>query len=89
MSGRGSRGVAGPHPRTCGLGSWPASGSAAGDSWAPGPPLPNRLRVRAPSVASALSCSYTLSCELEPPSESASSTLKVKKNTAIVKRWSE
>ncbi|XP_069436066.1 ral guanine nucleotide dissociation stimulator isoform X5 [Ovis canadensis] len=33
--------------------------------------------------------SYTLSCELEPPSESASNTLKVKKNTAIVKRWSE
>ncbi|XP_007453157.1 PREDICTED: ral guanine nucleotide dissociation stimulator [Lipotes vexillifer] len=33
--------------------------------------------------------SYTLSCELEPPSESASSTLKVKKNTAIVKRWSD
>nr|XP_058927417.1 ral guanine nucleotide dissociation stimulator isoform X4 [Kogia breviceps] len=32
---------------------------------------------------------YTLSCELEPPSESASNTLKVKKNTAIVKRWSE
>ncbi|CAI9174995.1 unnamed protein product [Rangifer tarandus platyrhynchus] len=33
--------------------------------------------------------SYTLSCELEPPSESASNTLKVKKNTAIVKRWSD
>ncbi|XP_058927422.1 ral guanine nucleotide dissociation stimulator isoform X7 [Kogia breviceps] len=32
---------------------------------------------------------YTLSCELEPPSESASNTLKVKKNTAIVKRWSD
>ena len=40
-------------------------------------------------TAAALSCSYTLSCELEPPSESASNTLKVKKNTAIVKRWSE
>ncbi|XP_040081420.1 ral guanine nucleotide dissociation stimulator isoform X4 [Oryx dammah] len=33
--------------------------------------------------------SYTLSCNLEPPSESASNTLKVKKSTAIVKRWSE
>ncbi|XP_074218586.1 ral guanine nucleotide dissociation stimulator isoform X5 [Camelus bactrianus] len=33
--------------------------------------------------------SYNLSCELEPPSESASNTLKVKKNTAIVKRWSD
>ncbi|XP_026960210.1 ral guanine nucleotide dissociation stimulator isoform X1 [Sagmatias obliquidens] len=33
--------------------------------------------------------SYSLSCELEPPSESASNTLKVKKNTAIVKRWSD
>ncbi|XP_057576528.1 ral guanine nucleotide dissociation stimulator isoform X6 [Hippopotamus amphibius kiboko] len=33
--------------------------------------------------------SYTLSCELEPPSESASNTLKVKKDTAIVKRWSD
>ncbi|XP_044782537.2 ral guanine nucleotide dissociation stimulator isoform X5 [Bubalus bubalis] len=33
--------------------------------------------------------SYTLSCELEPPSESASNTLKVKKNPAIVKRWSD
>ncbi|XP_037348810.1 ral guanine nucleotide dissociation stimulator isoform X3 [Talpa occidentalis] len=33
--------------------------------------------------------SYNLSCELEPPSESASSTLKVKKSTAIVKRWSD
>lgn len=36
-----------------------------------------------------LPCSYNLSCELEPPSESASNTLKAKKNTAIVKRWSE
>lgn len=45
-------------------------------------------RVRLPTAA-ALSCSYSLSCELEPPSESASNTLKVKKNTAIVKRWSE
>ncbi|XP_066222899.1 ral guanine nucleotide dissociation stimulator isoform X3 [Saccopteryx leptura] len=33
--------------------------------------------------------SYNLSCELEPPSESASNTLKAKKNTAIVKRWSD
>lgn len=33
--------------------------------------------------------SYNLSCELEPPSESASNTLRTKKNTAIVKRWSE
>ncbi|XP_072816485.1 ral guanine nucleotide dissociation stimulator isoform X4 [Vicugna pacos] len=33
--------------------------------------------------------SYNLSCELEPPSDSASNTLKVKKNTAIVKRWSD
>lgn len=39
--------------------------------------------------AAALSYSYNLSCELEPPSESASNTLKAKKNTAIVKRWSE
>nr|XP_012599566.1 ral guanine nucleotide dissociation stimulator isoform X2 [Microcebus murinus] len=33
--------------------------------------------------------SYTLSCELEPPSESAGNTLKTKKNVAIVKRWSD
>lgn len=33
--------------------------------------------------------SYTLSCELEPPSESASNTLRSKKSTAIVKRWSD
>ncbi|XP_004640482.1 ral guanine nucleotide dissociation stimulator isoform X2 [Octodon degus] len=33
--------------------------------------------------------SYSLSCELEPPSESASNTLKSKKSTAIVKRWSD
>ncbi|MBZ3869610.1 Ral guanine nucleotide dissociation stimulator [Sciurus carolinensis] len=33
--------------------------------------------------------SYSLSCELEPPSESASNTLKTKKSTAIVKRWSD
>nr|KAF6485265.1 hypothetical protein HJG63_010512 [Rousettus aegyptiacus] len=33
--------------------------------------------------------SYNLSCELEPPSESASNTLKAKKNMAIVKRWSD
>lgn len=41
------------------------------------------------ATAATLSCSYNLSCELEPPSESASNTLKAKKNTAIVKRWSE
>lgn len=40
-------------------------------------------------TAAPLSCSYSLSCELEPPSESASNTLKAKKNAAIVKRWSE
>lgn len=40
-------------------------------------------------TAAALSRSYNLSCELEPPSESASNTLKAKKSTAIVKRWSE
>ncbi|KAM6183002.1 ral guanine nucleotide dissociation stimulator isoform 3-T3 [Erethizon dorsatum] len=33
--------------------------------------------------------SYSLSCELEPPSEPASNTLKSKKSTAIVKRWSD
>ncbi|XP_012862849.2 ral guanine nucleotide dissociation stimulator [Echinops telfairi] len=33
--------------------------------------------------------SYSLSCELEAPSESASNTLKAKKSTAIVKRWSD
>ncbi|XP_048201597.1 ral guanine nucleotide dissociation stimulator isoform X1 [Perognathus longimembris pacificus] len=33
--------------------------------------------------------SYNLSCELEPPSESASNTLKTRKSTAIVKRWSD
>ncbi|XP_029777017.1 ral guanine nucleotide dissociation stimulator isoform X1 [Suricata suricatta] len=33
--------------------------------------------------------SYNLSCELEPPSELASNTLKAKKNAAIVKRWSD
>ncbi|XP_049629954.1 ral guanine nucleotide dissociation stimulator isoform X3 [Suncus etruscus] len=33
--------------------------------------------------------SYNLSCELEPPSELASTTLKAKKSTAIVKRWSD
>ncbi|KAK7795032.1 hypothetical protein U0070_006263 [Myodes glareolus] len=33
--------------------------------------------------------SYNLSCELEPPSESVSNTLRNKKNTAIVKRWSD
>ncbi|XP_029142577.1 ral guanine nucleotide dissociation stimulator [Protobothrops mucrosquamatus] len=33
--------------------------------------------------------SYSLSCEIEPLSESASNTLKAKKNTGIIKRWSE
>ncbi|XP_055002546.1 ral guanine nucleotide dissociation stimulator isoform X2 [Sorex araneus] len=33
--------------------------------------------------------SYNLSCELEPPSEPAGTTLKAKKSTAIVKRWSD
>lgn len=33
--------------------------------------------------------SYGLSCEIEPLSESASNTLKAKKNTGIIKRWSE
>ncbi|NXF90790.1 GNDS protein, partial [Eubucco bourcierii] len=33
--------------------------------------------------------SYGLSCEIEPLSESASNTLKVKKNTGIIKRWSD
>ncbi|XP_036607417.1 ral guanine nucleotide dissociation stimulator isoform X4 [Trichosurus vulpecula] len=33
--------------------------------------------------------SYSLSCELEPLSESASNTLKAKKNTGIIKRWSD
>ncbi|XP_058158114.1 ral guanine nucleotide dissociation stimulator isoform X2 [Dasypus novemcinctus] len=33
--------------------------------------------------------SYKLSCELEPPSEPASNTLKAKKNAAIIKRWSD
>ncbi|XP_078502280.1 ral guanine nucleotide dissociation stimulator isoform X3 [Lissotriton helveticus] len=33
--------------------------------------------------------SYNFSCEIEPLSESASNTLKAKKNTAIIKRWSD
>lgn len=33
--------------------------------------------------------SYTLSCEIEPLSESASNTLRAKKNGGIMKRWSE
>ncbi|XP_074150104.1 ral guanine nucleotide dissociation stimulator isoform X6 [Sminthopsis crassicaudata] len=33
--------------------------------------------------------SYSLSCELEPLSESASNTLKAKKNPGIIKRWSD
>ncbi|GAA6072087.1 ral guanine nucleotide dissociation stimulator isoform X1, partial [Tachysurus ichikawai] len=32
---------------------------------------------------------YSLSCEIEPLSESASNTLKAKKNTGIIKRWSD
>ncbi|XP_063000634.1 ral guanine nucleotide dissociation stimulator isoform X2 [Elgaria multicarinata webbii] len=33
--------------------------------------------------------SYGLSCEIEPLSESASNTLKAKKNAGIIKRWSD
>ncbi|XP_035382803.1 ral guanine nucleotide dissociation stimulator isoform X3 [Electrophorus electricus] len=33
--------------------------------------------------------SYSLSCEIEPLSESVSNTLKAKKNTGIIKRWSD
>ncbi|XP_039620242.1 ral guanine nucleotide dissociation stimulator-like isoform X2 [Polypterus senegalus] len=33
--------------------------------------------------------SYSQSCEIEPLSESASNTLKTKKNTGIIKRWSD
>ncbi|XP_041915495.1 ral guanine nucleotide dissociation stimulator isoform X1 [Alosa sapidissima] len=33
--------------------------------------------------------SYSQSCEIEPLSESASNTLKAKKNTGIIKRWSD
>ncbi|MEE6505354.1 hypothetical protein FKM82_005506 [Ascaphus truei] len=33
--------------------------------------------------------SYNLSCEIEPLSESASNTLKAKKNPGIIKRWSD
>ncbi|XP_029467134.1 ral guanine nucleotide dissociation stimulator isoform X2 [Rhinatrema bivittatum] len=33
--------------------------------------------------------SYSLSCEIEALSESASNTLKAKKNTGIIKRWSD
>ncbi|KAJ3603818.1 hypothetical protein NHX12_028559 [Muraenolepis orangiensis] len=33
--------------------------------------------------------SYNLSCEIEPLSESASNTLRAKKNGGIIKRWSE
>ncbi|KAI5096283.1 ral guanine nucleotide dissociation stimulator-like [Silurus meridionalis] len=33
--------------------------------------------------------SYSLSCEIEPLSESASNTLRAKKNTGIIKRWSD
>ncbi|XP_060613094.1 ral guanine nucleotide dissociation stimulator isoform X1 [Anolis sagrei] len=33
--------------------------------------------------------SYSLSCEIEPLSESASNTLKAKKNPGIIKRWSD
>ncbi|KAK1788527.1 hypothetical protein P4O66_016948 [Electrophorus voltai] len=32
---------------------------------------------------------YSLSCEIEPLSESVSNTLKAKKNTGIIKRWSD
>ncbi|KAM6987142.1 ral guanine nucleotide dissociation stimulator-like isoform 2-T2 [Aplochiton taeniatus] len=33
--------------------------------------------------------SYSQSCEIEPLSESASNTLKAKKNTVMIKRWSD
>ncbi|KAL4609569.1 ral guanine nucleotide dissociation stimulator-like isoform X1 [Arapaima gigas] len=33
--------------------------------------------------------SYSQSCDIEPLSESASNTLKAKKNTGIIKRWSD
>uniref|UniRef100_A0A803TLY5 Ral guanine nucleotide dissociation stimulator n=1 Tax=Anolis carolinensis TaxID=28377 RepID=A0A803TLY5_ANOCA len=33
--------------------------------------------------------SYSLSCEIEPLSESASNTLKARKNPGIIKRWSD
>ncbi|XP_064420208.1 ral guanine nucleotide dissociation stimulator [Latimeria chalumnae] len=33
--------------------------------------------------------SYNRSCDIEPLSESASNTLKAKKNTGIIKRWSD
>ncbi|XP_053328369.1 ral guanine nucleotide dissociation stimulator isoform X3 [Spea bombifrons] len=33
--------------------------------------------------------SYSLSCEIEPLSDPASNTLKAKKNTGIIKRWSD
>ncbi|GCB62074.1 hypothetical protein scyTo_0009461 [Scyliorhinus torazame] len=33
--------------------------------------------------------SYNLSCEIEPLAESASNTLKAKKNSGIIKRWSD
>uniref|UniRef100_A0A8C9VS70 Ral guanine nucleotide dissociation stimulator n=1 Tax=Scleropages formosus TaxID=113540 RepID=A0A8C9VS70_SCLFO len=33
--------------------------------------------------------SYSQSCEVEPLSESASNTLRAKKNTGIIKRWSD
>ncbi|XP_035292305.1 ral guanine nucleotide dissociation stimulator-like isoform X2 [Anguilla anguilla] len=33
--------------------------------------------------------SYSQSCEIEPLSESASNTLKAKKNSGIIKRWSD
>lgn len=41
------------------------------------------------TLSSSCSCSYNLSCEIEPLSESASNTLRAKKNGGIMKRWSE
>lgn len=64
-----------------------------GDSCVPRLPLVGQSQRGAPAWPrwphSHLCFSYSLSCELEPPSESASNTLRSKKSTAIVKRWSE
>lgn len=76
-------------PRACGLGSWCFRGWLG--PWTPpaGRPREGDPHVAPGSLSRHRSCSYNLSCELEPPSESASNTLRVKKNAAIVKRWSE
>ena len=76
-AGRGSQGVEAPL-RGSGLGSWSASGSATGDGWGAGLRLVDRLRVRAPSVASgrlmALLCPEATHCRASwspPPSRPA------------------